>query len=92
MLAAFLNESNYDREKKRLLSRKFNTFIEYYDACRHFGRVDGERQWEKIDSLGFNLVDGFMQSTLDIWNAVIGHHRSDNIEAENIKDILGEIL
>lgn len=92
LLAAFLNESNYERDKKNLLNRKFNTFIEYYDACRHFGRVDGEEQWKKINSLSFDLVESFIQTTLDIWNAVIGHHRSEHMEAENIKEILGEIL
>lgn len=92
LLSVFLNESNCGRDKKRLLNRKFDNFIEYYDACRHFGRVEGDKQWEKIDSLNFDLVESFMQTALDIWNAVIGHHRSEHIETDNIKDILGEIL
>ena len=89
LLAAFLNGSDYDKDRKKVLNRRFNTFIEYYDACRHFGRVDGDKRWEKIESLDFDLVEGFMQTALDIWNAVIHHRRTDYIEAEDIKEILG---
>jgi len=89
LLAAFLNESSYGKDKKRLLNKKFDTFIGYYDACRHFGRVKDDTKWQRIDSLTFDLVADFTQTTLDIWNAVIGHHRSEDMDFKDIKDILG---
>jgi hypothetical protein len=92
LLATFLNESKYGRDKTRLLNKKFNKFIEYYDACRHFGREEDNKKWEKVDSLNFKNVEEFMQTTLDIWNAVIGHHRSEHIEVDDIKDILKEYM
>jgi hypothetical protein len=88
LLAAFLNESKYDRTKKNLLNRKFGDFIRYYDACRHFGKVEDDKQWKLLNSIDYNMVEKFMDTALDIWNAIIGHYRSREIDAENIKDIL----
>jgi hypothetical protein len=92
LLAAFLNESNYDRNKRRLLNRKFTHFLDYYNACRHFGKEDANKKWEKIESLTFQKLKEFIKTTLDIWNAVIGHYRSEYIEANDIKDILREYI
>ncbi len=92
LLAAFLNESKYDKAKKKLLNRKFKAFIEYYDACRHFGREDGNKKWKKMDSLNFDKVKEFIQTTLDIWNAVIGHQRTKYIDAEDIEEILKDYI
>lgn len=88
LLAAFLDESRYDYNKKKLLKGKFNKLIEYYDTCRHFGRVKGNTKWKKVDSLSFKRIEDFMQTTLEIWNAVISHHRADHIGFEDIRDIL----
>lgn len=88
LLAAFLNESVYDKNKKRALNKKFASFIQYYDACRHFGRDKGDTKWKTVESLNFTRVECFMQTTLDIWNAVIGHFRTDHIDFEDIKELL----
>jgi hypothetical protein len=88
LLAAFLNESTYDKNMKKALNRKFKKFIGYYDACRHFGLDDAKKAWKKVDSLDYTLVESFVQTTLDIWNATIGHHRTDYIEANDIKELL----
>lgn len=92
LLAAFLRGSKYDKPKQELLKRKFKDFIKYYDACRHFGRDSGRKKWGKMDSLNFDKVKTFIQTTLDIWNAVIGHHRTGYMDAEDIKDILRGML
>lgn len=86
LLACLLNKSSYDKEHKRLLNRNFNVFIQYYDACRHFGKP----VWKKIDSLKYEKVQQFMKTTLDIWNAVIKQYREDSIEADDISDILSD--
>ena len=88
LLAAFLNESKYGKDKKRLLNKKFNELVEYYNACRHFGREYDNKKWEKVETLNIEKVREFMQTTLDIWNAVIGNHRSEYIEGDDIRDIL----
>jgi hypothetical protein len=88
LLAAFLNESRYSKNKKKLLNKKFKEFIQYYDACRHFGKAGDNKVWKQLDSLNYTMVEKFIHTTLDIWNAVIKHHRSEYIEGDDIKDIL----
>lgn len=88
LLSAFLNESIYDEDRKRSLNKAFHEFIEYYDACRHFGRVEEDKKRKKIDLLTYDKTKDFMTVALNIWNAIIGHHRTGHIDAENIEDIL----
>lgn len=92
LLATFLNESKYDKRKKTLLNKKFAELITYYDAYRHFGRVGDNKQWKLLNLLNYIMVKRFVRTTLDIWNAVIGHRRSGHIEVDDIKDILKEYM
>ena len=88
LLNIFLDGSNYSEKRKSKLKSDFECFIQYYDDCRHFGRNKDDGKWKRINSLDYTIVESFMNTTLDIWNALIGHSRTSYIEADDIKIIL----
>lgn len=77
LLGALLKRASIDRTKRRHLNTTFKSFLTYYGAVRHFGKVESEANFRKDDQLTLEKLDQFRQMTIDIWDVVIAIFRKD---------------
>jgi hypothetical protein len=66
------------RQQLADLQTSFNELIDFYDACRHFGRTPRNSKHEKVRQLDQTKTAHFVQVTLDIWKIITG--REINLE------------
>jgi hypothetical protein len=69
---SFLSVVNLTEDRKTLFKQKFQLFLPFYDACRHFGAA----KHEKIDTISIDTTRDFIDLAIDIWNAVCEHFRA----------------
>lgn len=88
LLSDVLKRAHVDRTTRRRLTTTFSSFLSYYGAVRHFGKIEGEASYRKIDQLTLVKLDLFRQMTIDIWDVVIAMYRKDKEnEFEEFKSI-----
>ncbi|MDI6722045.1 MAG: hypothetical protein QMD97_00685 [Candidatus Aenigmarchaeota archaeon] len=77
LLHAVLNDCNVERDIKKRLGKTFDSFIEYYDAVRHFGESIGEKKYQIVDKLTLRELDKFRIMTIEIWDIIIAKYKKD---------------
>ena len=91
MLDNLLINTNMDLNKKQNLKNQFEKFVEFYDACRHFGIS----KHENIDRLTLNITDDFCELAIEIWDFVCVHSDSDShashpVDFNSVREILDD--
>ncbi len=85
LLHAVLNDCNVERDIKKRLGKTFDSFIEYYDAVRHFGESIGEKQYQIVDKLTLHELNKFRIMTIEIWDIIITKYKKD--DKNDLKEI-----
>jgi hypothetical protein len=75
LLDEVLSRSSLRGETEQCRLRdKFDDLVTYYDASRHFGKS----KHQIVDSLTFEMLDNFVDTTLAVWGLIIAGYRSDS--------------
>jgi hypothetical protein len=78
LLHAVLNDCNVERDIKKRLGKTFSSFIEYYDAVRHFGESISEKKYQIVDKLTLHELNKFRIMTVEIWDIIITKYKKDD--------------
>jgi len=86
LLHAVLNDCNVERDVKKRLGKTFCSFIEYYDAVRHFGESVSEKKYQIVDKLTLHELNKFRIMTIEIWDIIITKYKKD--DKNDLKEIM----
>lgn len=86
---SFLGMDRLPKEKKKKIDNRFQEFSAFYDDCRHFG----VSKHDKMDKLTFEAPAGYVELSLDIWDAVCDYFKASDhaaLQFRSVRDILDE--
>jgi len=88
LLCRILGASDIEQTKHTRLTQRFQEFLEYYDAVRHFGLNRDGTKHAKVDSLTFEKMSNFKDLAIEIWDTMIVIFKADpNNDLEDLESI-----
>lgn len=82
-----LQDCNVERDTRKRLGKTFDSFIEYYDAVRHFGESIDDRQYKIIEKLTLRELNKFRIMTFEIWDIIIRKYKEDGHDLNEIRSV-----
>src|SRR5262245_44739336 len=89
LLATFLEQIDLEEPQRSGLIARFAVFVDFYDACRHFGPP----KHEKLDQLDHATTGSFVELAIEIWDLVLTHFRTGregSLDVRSIRELLDE--
>lgn len=88
LLGSILKSADIDHATRKRLNKRFQEFLDYYGAIRHFGRNRDAQIYMKVDDITFTKVRFFRDLSVEIWDTILDIFKRDD---QNDLDDIGSI-